>query len=94
MEKDVNVIEMMKEKGTKGLRIIKFGFLLFIAFVVVLMLNPFVVIGAGERGVVLNFGAVQPNVLGEGLHFRGPIVQRIMKLDVKVHKEQVDRRNK
>ncbi|MCL4475406.1 MAG: prohibitin family protein [Nitrospirae bacterium] len=90
MEKDVNVIEMMKEKGAKGLRIIKFGFLLFIAFVIVLMLNPFVVIGAGERGVVLNFGAVQPIVLGEGLHFRVPIVQKIVKIDVKVHKEQVD----
>lgn len=90
MEKDVNVIEMMKEKGAKGLRIIKFGFLLFIAFVIVLMLNPFVVIGAGERGVVLNFGAVQPTVLGEGLHFRVPIVQKIVKIDVKVHKEQVD----
>jgi len=90
MEKDVNVIEMMKEKGTKGLRVIKFGFLLFIAFAVVLIMNPFVVIGAGERGVVLNFGAVQPVVLGEGLHFRVPIVQKVVKIDVKVHKEQVD----
>ncbi len=90
MEKDVNVVELMKEKGARGLRIIKFGFLLFIAFVIVLMLNPFVVIGAGERGVVLNFGAVQPAVLGEGLHLRIPIVQKIVKVDVKVHKEQVD----
>ncbi len=90
MERDVNVVEMIREKGTKGLKAVKFGFLLFIAFVVVLVMNPFVVIGAGERGVVLNFGAVQPTVLGEGLHFRIPIVQRVVKVDVKVHKEQVD----
>ena len=90
MEKDVNVVEMIREKGTKGLRVIKFGFLLFIVFVILLILNPFVVIGAGERGVVLNFGAVQPSVLGEGLHFRTPLVQKIVKVDVKVHKEQVD----
>lgn len=57
-------------------------------FVIVGMMNPFVVIGAGERGVVLNFGAVQSRVLDEGLHFRIPIVQRIVKVDVKIQKEQ------
>jgi prohibitin 2 len=55
-----------------------------------LFLNPFVVIGAGERGVVLNFGAVSPTVLDEGLHFRIPIMQKIIKLDVKVQKSQTD----
>lgn len=57
-------------------------------FIIVWMMNPFVVIGAGERGVVLNFGAVQSRVLNEGLHFRIPIVQRIVKVDVKIQKEQ------
>ncbi len=53
-------------------------------------LNPFVVVGAGERGVVLNFGAVQGEVLGEGLHIRVPIMQKIVKLDIKIHKAQTD----
>jgi regulator of protease activity HflC (stomatin/prohibitin superfamily) len=48
--------------------------------------KPWVQIGAGERGVVLNFGAVQKYVLGEGLHFRIPIVQKIVPIDVKVQK--------
>ena len=90
MEKDLNIVEMVREKGSKGLRVIKFAFMLFIAFVIILMLNPFVIIGAGERGVVLNFGAVQPVVFGEGIHFRIPVIQKIVKVDVKVHKEQVD----
>ena len=51
-----------------------------------LFLNPWVQIGAGERGIVLNFGAVQDNVLGEGLHFRIPIMQRVAIMDVKVQK--------
>ncbi len=55
-----------------------------------LFLNPFVIIGAGERGVVLNFGAVSPSVLGEGLHMRLPIMQKIIKMDVKVQKSQTD----
>src|SRR5665648_673309 len=55
-----------------------------------LFLNPWVQIGAGERGIVLNFGAVQKEVLGEGLHFRIPIMQNIIRVDVKVQKAQTD----
>ncbi|MBM4141347.1 MAG: prohibitin family protein [Nitrospira sp.] len=51
-----------------------------------LLLNPWVQIGAGQRGVVLNFGAVQENVFGEGLHFRIPIMQQVIPMDVKVQK--------
>lgn len=58
--------------------------------VVFLFLHPWVQIGAGERGVVLNFGAVQKNVLGEGLHFRIPIMQRVAIMDVKVQKAVTD----
>lgn len=64
--------------------------LLVAVVVFFVFLNPFVVIGAGERGVVLNFGAVSPTVLDEGLHFRIPIMQKIIKLDVKVQKSQTD----
>ncbi len=66
---------------------------LFIVGIVVLILmffRPFVQIGAGERGVVLNFGAVQGSVLGEGLHLRIPIMQTIVKVDVKVQKATTD----
>lgn len=69
---------------------LKFIFLLGILIIVVLILNPFVIIGAGERGVVLNFGAVQDTVLDEGIHVRVPIMQRIVKMDVRIHKSQTD----
>jgi prohibitin 2 len=55
-----------------------------------IILKPWVQIGAGERGVVLNFGAVKPTVLGEGLHFRVPIQQQIVTMDVKVQKASTD----
>lgn len=58
--------------------------------VVFLFLCPWVKVGAGERGVVLNFGAVQENVLGEGLHFRIPIMQEVVPMDVKVQKAVTD----
>ncbi|KMQ52362.1 Prohibitin [Chitinispirillum alkaliphilum] len=60
--------------------------LLGILVIVVLFFSPWVVIGAGERGVIMNFGAVQETVLNEGLHFRIPVVQEIVSIDVKVQK--------
>ncbi|HQG31128.1 MAG TPA: prohibitin family protein [Deltaproteobacteria bacterium] len=57
---------------------------------VLLFSHPWVLVGAGERGVVLNFGAVQKKVLGEGLHFRIPIMQTVVLMDVKVQKATTD----
>ena len=63
---------------------------LIIVLIIVFIANPFIIVGAGERGVVLNFGAVQNEVFGEGIHFRIPFVQRIVRMDVRVHKSQVE----
>jgi regulator of protease activity HflC (stomatin/prohibitin superfamily) len=87
---DQNVVDALKNKGPRRVRIVKLIVGGAGALVVFLVMNPFVIIGAGERGVVLNFGAVQPKVLDEGLHFRVPVMQRIVKIDVRVHKAQTD----
>lgn len=57
-----------------------------LAVVIIYMLNPFVTVPAGHRGVVLNFGAVSDKILGEGLHMRIPIMQSIIKMDVQLQK--------
>lgn len=64
-----------------GLIVVVIGGLLLL-----LIFNPFVIVGAGERGVVMNFGAVQDIVLDEGLHSRIPIYQQIVKMDVRTQK--------
>jgi regulator of protease activity HflC (stomatin/prohibitin superfamily) len=62
-----------------------------IAVVVFFLLSgSLVIIGPGQRGVVINFGAVSPQVWGEGLHFKIPVYQRIEKMDVRVQKEQTE----
>jgi regulator of protease activity HflC (stomatin/prohibitin superfamily) len=66
--------------------LIKYAFIAFAALILVLTLNPFVVIGAGERGVVMNFGAVQKEILNEGLHIRIPIMQKVIIMNVQVQK--------
>lgn len=88
MRPDPPSVDFRVMKG--GKKAVKIIVILVALIFLVLVFNPFVIIGAGERGVVLNFGAVQPSVLGEGLHFRVPIMQRIVKVDVKVHKSQTD----
>lgn len=57
-----------------------------IVILLLLILKPWVQIGAGERGIVLNFGAVQNKVLNEGMHFRIPVMQQVIVMDVKIHK--------
>ena len=65
---------------------------IIIAVVIILFffLRPWVQVGPGERGIVMNFGAVQKVVLAEGLHFRIPVMQEIVRMDVKVQKALTD----
>jgi len=60
-----------------------------IVIVIITFLFAFTKVGAGERGVVLNWGAVQDVILDEGLHFKIPIYQKIKVLDVKTVKHEV-----
>src|SRR3989344_7939702 len=46
-------------------------------------------IGAGERGVLLQFGAVKDKVFDEGLYFKIPFVQKVVTMDVKIQKDEV-----
>lgn len=86
---DDRVIDVVKRRGPNVLKA-KWIILVIVLFVIILALNPFVIVGAGERGVVLTFGAVQKSVFNEGLHLRIPLVQKIVKIDVRVQKSQVD----
>lgn len=49
----------------------------------------FVVINAGERGVLMQFGKVQPQILDEGIHPILPIAQIVQKLSVRVQKQEI-----
>ncbi len=64
-----------------------------IAGIVVILLflfKPWVQVGAGERGIVQNFGAVQDQVLSEGIHFKIPIVQTVILMELKIQKVMTD----
>lgn len=48
----------------------------------------FVIVNAGERGVLMQFGKVQEQILGEGLHVIVPTVYSVKKLSVRVQKQE------
>ena len=54
-----------------------------------IIFGAFGTVGAGERGVLLQFGAVKDKVFGEGLYFKIPFVQNVVKMDVKTQKDEV-----
>jgi prohibitin 1 len=56
---------------------------------VVIIFWPFVVVNAGERGVLMKFGEVQETILGEGLHLVIPIVNSVKRLSVRVQKQEI-----
>ena len=57
--------------------------------VLMLVLSVFGTVGAGERGVLLQFGAVQDKIFGEGLYIKIPFVHTVVKIDVKIQKDEV-----
>ena len=64
---------------------------IFVVILAVIFLgSSFVVIPAGHTGVALTFGKVEDNVLQEGLHFKVPFVQKIVVVDNRIVKLDVN----
>lgn len=54
-----------------------------------ILFKPFAIVNPGERGVVMQFGKVLPNVLDEGIHPIVPVVNTVKTISVKVQKSDV-----
>jgi regulator of protease activity HflC (stomatin/prohibitin superfamily) len=82
---DINELKNVL-KGSKWRNIVILGSVLLLLFT----FKPWIQVGAGERGVVMNFGAVQEKVFNEGIHFKMPVVQKVILVDVKIQKAMTD----
>ena len=65
------------------------GTVIIIIMLVLTAVWSTVIIGAGERGVVLRFGAVEPRILNEGLHIITPFMETVTHMDVRTLKYEV-----
>lgn len=55
-----------------------------VLFLMVFILRPFAVISAGERAIIFDLrSGTLPRVLGEGMHFVVPFVQKVISYDVR-----------
>jgi prohibitin 2 len=54
-----------------------------ILIIFILLTGTIYIIPAGDRGVLLTFGKPSQQAMGEGLHLKWPIAQKIVKMDVK-----------
>jgi len=83
-----NVFDPEKLESIKKLKKKTSTILMILAAVVILM-GSVGTIGAGERGVLLQFGAVKDTVFDEGLYFKIPFVHSVVTMDVKMQKDEV-----
>lgn len=60
------------------------GIVILFLILFIFVWGSFVIIPAGHRGVVLWWGSVEKRVMGEGLNFKVPIAERVIKVDVRV----------
>ena len=63
---------------------------LSLLFIVILLYNSFYIIQAGQRGVLLTFGNADLNAKTEGFHFKIPLVQKIIKMDIQTQKYEAE----
>ncbi len=66
------------------------GIALILLTLLTLALKMVVIVGPGERGILLEFGRVTGDVFGEGLHFVVPFVNNVPIMDVRTQKYESD----
>jgi regulator of protease activity HflC (stomatin/prohibitin superfamily) len=74
-------LEAFEFKGPKPRTI---GILIILLIIFIFLWSSFALVPAGHRGVVLWWGSVEKRVMGEGLNFKVPIAERVIKVDVRV----------
>jgi len=57
---------------------------------VIVAANCFTIVDAGHTGVVVTLGKVNEGVLQEGMHFKLPFVQQVVKIDNRIVKLEVE----
>jgi regulator of protease activity HflC (stomatin/prohibitin superfamily) len=68
----------------KGLKPKTILILIVLSILFIVSWGSFAIVPAGHRGVVLWWGSVEKRIMGEGLNFKVPIAEKVIKVDVKV----------
>ena len=79
----------MREKSlesleSSGLPPRTIGLVVALLLLCLMLWGTFVIVPAGSRGVVLWWGSVEHRIMNEGLSFKVPLAETVMKVDVRV----------
>lgn len=83
--RDYDDEEQVVKKTVKGISLVILGI-----FILIILFGSFYIIQAGQRGVLLTFGNPDLVPKSEGLHFKIPLVQKIVKMDVQTQKYEAE----
>ena len=87
MKKNANVTNVnVDSKVTK--KIIAIAVVVLLA--VITAMNTFTIVDAGHTGVVVTMGKVKEGVLQEGIHAKIPFIQKVVKIDNRIRKLEVN----
>jgi regulator of protease activity HflC (stomatin/prohibitin superfamily) len=74
----------LERYGIKGPKPKNLGIIIVLVILFIIVWSTFVIVPAGSRGVVLWWGKVESRIMGEGLNFKVPITETVIKVDVRV----------
>jgi regulator of protease activity HflC (stomatin/prohibitin superfamily) len=86
--------KLKKRKGERRMEDMNKGLLIgggaLVIIFIFFLFGPFVIVNPGQRGVITHLGKVDTNkILGEGFHWRMPIVTGIHKMTVQIQKSDI-----
>jgi prohibitin 1 len=70
--------------GFRGPKPRNLGIIVVLLILFIIAWSTFVIVPAGSRGVVLWWGSVENRIMGEGLNFKVPVAETVIKVDVRV----------
>ena len=74
----------LESYGFRGPKPRNLGIIVILLILFIILWSTFVIVPAGSRGVVLWWGKVEDRIMGEGLNFKVPITETVIKVDVRV----------
>ena len=74
----------LESLGVSGSQLRNIGIVVALLLLCIILWGTYVIVPAGSRGVVLWFGRVEQRIMNEGLHFKVPLTETVIKVDVRV----------
>lgn len=76
----------MNDKG----KLITYGIGFILAFLIIVLISSITTVPTGHVGIKTRFGKVQEDVINEGLNVKAPFIEKIVKIDCRTQKTELE----